>query len=181
MDDSLLAEFHSVFSVTGDVNAPTRPHPAFSSLYKQRGARHGEQEARRRRLLADQRVRRRDRADCVRRIAEGEEWEEEMEEEEEKEKEGDQVDSPPVGGVSSYMGALRNPYSLCTCIAIESGHQWGRNSVLISEVEAHARVVHIYLGREKVSCLERCPQFRSVLIERERRFTLHIYIHRRRR
>ena len=28
----------------------------------------------------------------------------------------------------------------------------------------HARVV---LGVEKVSCLERCPQFRSVLIERE--------------
>ena len=24
-----------------------------------------------------------------------------------------------------------------------------------------------YLGLEKVSCLERCPQFRSVLIERE--------------
>ena len=29
----------------------------------------------------------------------------------------------------------------------------------------HARVV--YLGWEKVSCLERCPQFRSVLIERD--------------
>ena len=25
-----------------------------------------------------------------------------------------------------------------------------------------------YLGREKVPCLERCPQFRSILIERER-------------
>ena len=25
-----------------------------------------------------------------------------------------------------------------------------------------------YLGWEEVSCLERCPQFRSVLIERER-------------
>ena len=25
-----------------------------------------------------------------------------------------------------------------------------------------------YLGWEKVSCLERCPQFRSVLVERER-------------
>ena len=25
-----------------------------------------------------------------------------------------------------------------------------------------------YLGWEKVSCLERCPQFRSVLIEKER-------------
>ena len=30
-----------------------------------------------------------------------------------------------------------------------------------------------YLGWEKVSCLERCPQFRSVLIERE--VPLHIY------
>ena len=29
-----------------------------------------------------------------------------------------------------------------------------------------------YLGWEKVSCLERCPQFRSVLIERER---FHFY------
>ena len=37
--------------------------------------------------------------------------------------------------------------------------------ILISEVEMHARVV---LGWEKVSCLERCPQFRSVLIYRER-------------
>ena len=29
-------------------------------------------------------------------------------------------------------------------------------------------MVYIYLGWEKVSCLERCPQFRSVLIERKR-------------
>ena len=30
----------------------------------------------------------------------------------------------------------------------------------------HARVVYMYiLGAGKVSCLERCPQFRSVLIE----------------
>ena len=32
----------------------------------------------------------------------------------------------------------------------------------------HARVVYIiYLGWEKVSCLERCPQVRGVLIEKE--------------
>ena len=31
-----------------------------------------------------------------------------------------------------------------------------------------------YLGCEKVSCLERCPQFRSVLIERERGSTCYV-------
>ena len=30
-----------------------------------------------------------------------------------------------------------------------------------------------YLGWEKVPCLERCPQFRSVLIERERGSTVY--------
>ena len=34
----------------------------------------------------------------------------------------------------------------------------------------HARVV---LGVGKVSCLERCPQFRGVLIERERFHCIH--------
>ena len=29
-----------------------------------------------------------------------------------------------------------------------------------------------YLGWEKVSCLERCPQFRNILIERERGSTV---------
>ena len=58
--------------------------------------------------------------------------------------------------------------------------------VLISEVEMHARVVYLgvgigvlfrevssfqrlkewYLGWKKLSCLERCPQFKSVLIQR---------------
>ena len=39
----------------------------------------------------------------------------------------------------------------------------------------HARVV--YLGWEKVSCLERCPQFRGVLIERFLCITfVHIYV-----
>ena len=32
-----------------------------------------------------------------------------------------------------------------------------------------------YLGWEKVSCLERCPQFRSVLIEKEREVPLYTY------
>lgn len=82
MDDSLLSEFHAVFSVSGDVNAPTRPHPTYASLYKQKRSGFGEQEARRRRLLEEQRSRRKDYADYVRKIAAGEEWEEEMEEEE---------------------------------------------------------------------------------------------------
>ena len=33
-----------------------------------------------------------------------------------------------------------------------------------------------YLGWEKVSCLERCPQFRSVLIETERGSTVYINV-----
>ena len=33
-----------------------------------------------------------------------------------------------------------------------------------------------YFGWEKVSCLERCPHFRSVLIERERFHCTHLCI-----
>ena len=43
-------------------------------------------------------------------------------------------------------------------------------SVIVSEVSSFQRLKCMqewYLGWEKVSCLERCPQFRSVLIERE--------------
>ena len=45
-------------------------------------------------------------------------------------------------------------------------------SVIVSEVSSFQRLKcmqesGIYLGWEKVSCLERCPQFRSALIERE--------------
>ena len=60
--------------------------------------------------------------------------------------------------------------------------QWNRSnpdtsgageSVIVSEVSSFQRFKCIqewYLGWEKVSCLERCPHFRtrSVLIERER-------------
>ena len=90
MDDTLLAEFHSIFSVTGDVNDPRRPHPSFSSLYKQKRAGYGDQEERRRRALQEQKRRRRDYADYARKLVEGEEWEEEMEEKEEEG--GDEVD-----------------------------------------------------------------------------------------
>ena len=98
MDDTLLAEFHNVFSVSGDVNAPTRPHPHYSSLYKHKRAGFGEQEARRRRLLEQQRSRRRDYVDYVRKIAAGETWEEEMEEEAEGEGGGDEVDLVSASG-----------------------------------------------------------------------------------
>lgn len=90
MDDSLLADFHAVFSVSGDVNAPTRPHPTYSSLYKQKRQGYGEQEARRRRMLEEQRSRRKNYSDYLRKIAAGEEWEEEMEENEDGER--DEVD-----------------------------------------------------------------------------------------
>lgn len=79
MDDSLLAEFHAVFSVSGEANDPRAPHPHYA-LYKQRREGYGDQEERRKQLLERQRLRRRDFADYVRRIAEGEMWEE-MEEE----------------------------------------------------------------------------------------------------
>ena len=39
----------------------------------------------------------------------------------------------------------------------------------------HARVV--LLGEGKVSCLERCPQFRSVLIERERFHSITVCVY----
>ena len=48
-------------------------------------------------------------------------------------------------------------------------------SVIVSEVSSFQRLKCMqewYLGWEKVSCLERCPHFRSVLIERERGSTV---------
>ena len=101
MDDALLAEFHSVFSVSGDVNAPHRPHPNFSSLYKQKRAGFGDQEARRRRQLDQQKSRRKDYADYVRRIVDGEEWEEEMDEDDDGEDEVDMGDAKVFNKVAS--------------------------------------------------------------------------------
>ena len=48
--------------------------------------------------------------------------------------------------------------------SLYSGHQWGRRKCLVSEVSSFQRLKCMqewYLGWEKVSCLERCPQFRS--------------------
>ena len=47
-------------------------------------------------------------------------------------------------------------------------------SVIVSEVSSFQRLQEWYLGWEMVSCLERCPQFRSVLIEREVPLYIHI-------
>ena len=52
-----------------------------------------------------------------------------------------------------------------------------KESVIVSEVSSFQRLKCMqewYLGWEKVSCLERCPQFRSVLIKRGR---FHTYTH----
>ena len=64
--------------------------------------------------------------------------------------------------VSEVSSACMCSEGYCSCPVCV--HRGFCTSVLFSsEVEMHARVV---LGREKVSCLERCLQFRGVLIER---------------
>ena len=80
MDDSLLAELQS-FSVGTVVNDTKAPHPHYA-LYKQKREGYGDQEARRKKLLREQKLRREDYADYVRRIVDKETWEE-MEQEEE--------------------------------------------------------------------------------------------------
>ena len=52
-------------------------------------------------------------------------------------------------------------------------------SVVVSEVSSFQRLKCMqewYLGWGKVSCLERCPQFRSVLIERECATIMCVYV-----
>ena len=54
--------------------------------------------------------------------------------------------------------------------------------VLFREVSSFQRLQEWYLGWEKVSCLERCPQFRSVLIpttviHRHNNCDLHTHTH----
>ena len=78
MDDFLLAELQT-FSVGGDINDTKAPHPHYA-LYKQKREGYGDQEARRKKLLRQQKTRREDFTDYVRRIVDGEGWEE-MEEE----------------------------------------------------------------------------------------------------
>ena len=86
MDDSLLVSF-SVGTVINDTKAP---HPHYV-LYKQKREGYGDQETRRKKLLREQKLRREDYADYVRRIVNKEAWEE-MEEEGEEERGFDEVD-----------------------------------------------------------------------------------------
>lgn len=97
MDDSLLAEFQSAFSVSCEVNDTHAPHPHYA-LYKQKREGYGDQESRRKRLLADQRSRRNDLADYARRFAEGELWEEEMDDKDEGSEGFDEVDTEQTAG-----------------------------------------------------------------------------------
>ena len=78
MDDSLLAEFQSALFVSSEVLDTRTPHPHYT-LYKQRREGYGDQEVRRRKLLEEQKTRRRDFADHARKIVEGKGWEEEEE------------------------------------------------------------------------------------------------------
>ena len=81
MDDALLAEFQSTFLIGGDVVTAHGPIP-HRSLYKQRGDGFGSQEARRKKFLEEQKVRRRNYADYARRVVEGDLLEEDDEMEE---------------------------------------------------------------------------------------------------
>ena len=82
-----------------------------------------------------------------------------------------------------YVGYIRQFY--ITAFNYNSAYiQWNlsnrdtngaEESVIVSEVSSFQRLKCMqewYLGWEKVSCLERCPQFRSVLVERERGYTV---------
>ena len=57
---------------------------------------------------------------------------------------------------------------LIKSVKINPGTNGAEESVIVSEVSSFQRLKCMqewYLGWEKVSCLERCPQFRGVLIE----------------
>lgn len=71
MMDDLLKGFQSSFSVTLDVNDTSKPHPRFSEFKFKRDG-YGDQEFRRRKVMDEQKSRRRDYADYARRVVEGE-------------------------------------------------------------------------------------------------------------
>ena len=95
MDDSLLAVFQGAFSVSGEINDTYAPHPHYN-LYKQKREGYGDQESRRRTILEEQKARRRDFSDYVRKVVDGEM----LDEDEDEMEEGggiDEVDSMEVG------------------------------------------------------------------------------------
>ena len=71
MDDSLLAELQSTLTCV-DVHSTYTPHPHYT-LYKQHKDGYTNQEVRRKKILENQKARRRDMMDYARRIVEGEE------------------------------------------------------------------------------------------------------------
>ena len=65
-----MAGFQGAFSVAVDPYDPSRPHPRFSQ-YKVKREGYGDQEARRKKALEEQCLRRKDFCDLSRRIVEG--------------------------------------------------------------------------------------------------------------
>ena len=75
MDDTILAEFQSTFLISGEVHDTHVQHPHYT-LYKQKRDGFADQAARRRKMLEDQKSRRKDYANYVRKIIDGDELEE---------------------------------------------------------------------------------------------------------
>ena len=82
--DELSKQFYGSFAVAEDPNDPARPHPRFSQ-YKLKQEGYGDQDARRKRMLEEQKDRRRDAIDFIRKIAEDQLWEDDDMEEEGRE------------------------------------------------------------------------------------------------
>lgn len=80
--DELSKQFYGSFAVAEDPNDPARPHPRFSQ-YKLKQEGYGDQDARRKRMLEEQKDRRRDAIDFIRKIAE-----DQLREDDEMEEEG---------------------------------------------------------------------------------------------
>ncbi len=116
MDDSLLAEFQSTFSVSDNFLDKWSPHP-HPSLYKQKREGYGSQGARRTKLLEEQKTRRRNYADYARRVVAGETWEEDGEDMEE---EGlDEVDAGNQVDLSNFIQAGTQAACHNLCVGIE--------------------------------------------------------------
>ena len=82
--EELSKQFYGSFAVAEDPNDPARPHPRFSQ-YKLKQEGYGDQDVRRKRMLEEQKDRRRDAIDFVRKIAEDQLWDDDDMEEEGRE------------------------------------------------------------------------------------------------
>ena len=111
MDDKLLAEFQSTFLIGGDVMIAHGPLP-HHTLYKQKRDGFGNQEVRRKKFLEEQKAKRRDYADYVRRVVEGDLSE--VDDDEMEEGAFDEVDHKPAdkdGRDKEVMGVHPCMYS----------------------------------------------------------------------